>query len=289
MAYRKKRMMRRRPARKGGVVKRAVRRAKRTVFAKRVKTVVNRMVETKVANYSVGKFAISNWNNQLAYFGGTIKILTPSSATGGQFTIAQGTGQGSRVGNVITTQRMIMSGVVHINTKFNLTQNYNMCPLLVACYIFRTKPQLNQAGVLSLCNTDFFQAGNTFTGFSGYLNDLTKAVNKNKVLLLKKRVFKVGTQYVTSATALGQANTENQQFSDGTVGISKMFRMDLTKVMQKKLVFNDTDNGCVNSLTWIIWVPFRVDGELIVGAGDQALGPIPCYVDYNIEYYFKDA
>lgn len=294
-------MMRRRPARKGGVVKRAIRKAKKTVFAKRVKTVVNRMQETKVANYSINDFAISAWVNSATYQG-TIKLLTPSSATGGQFFIAQGTGQGNRIGNTITTQKMVMRGVVRIETAFDGTLNWNMCPCLVACYVFRTKPQLNQAGVLSLMNTAFFQAGSQAVGFTGYMQDLTRSVNKNQVQLLKKRVFKVGTsqqwsgagQYVTNAGGVVTVNPQNsnylnQQYGDSTVGIAKMFSMDLTKAMQKKIVFNDADNGSVNSLTWIAWVPFRIDGDRYITSTGGFDGPLPAKVDYSIDYYFKDA
>ena len=136
--------------------------------------------------------------------------------------------------------------------------------------------------------TNFFQAGNTSLGFNGTLVDLTRQVNTSQVTLLKKRVFKVGTQYVTSASAVGGTNTTNQQYSDGTVGISQMFKMDLTKCLPKILNYNDTDNSPTNSLTWMAWVPYRVDGGEIKTSLNFYTGTIPAYVDFEVDYLYKD-
>ena len=198
--------------------------------------------------------------------------------------------KGNRIGNKIQMVKCIMKGVVHINTTYDPTVNFNMCPLYVACYIFRLKGNINesQANAYNVMYTNFFQAGNTSLSFNGTLVDLTRQVNTSQVTLLKREFFKVGTQYVTSASAVGGTNTTNQQYSDGTVGISQMFKMDLTKCLPKILNYNDTDNSPTNSLTWMAWVPYRVDGGEIKTSLNFYTGTIPAYVDFEVDYLYKD-
>lgn len=292
MAYRKKTMYRRRPApkKKGGVVKRAIRRVKKQVFAKRVKTVVNRMSETKIANYNVNNEFVAAWGGN-SYTSTSIKIITPSqAASGALYFIPQGTGQGAREGNKITTVSAWMTGCIHINTEFNLTNNYNMCPLYVAMYFFRFRSPNNDniSDAYSAAQTRFFQAGSSVSAMNGLLFDLTKTVNSNVFQLLAKKVYKVGTQYVSSSTAVGTSNIAEQQFSDGTVGISKMFRINLTKMFPKVFTFDDGDNTPKNRNVYCMWVPFRVDGDYIKNSAGNQNACVPAYVDYSIDFRYKD-
>lgn len=291
MAYKKRSYTKKRTTyrKKGGVVRRAVQKAKKRVFAKKVKAVVNRAAETKRAGSYVNNFACTGFMSN--GFASTIKVIGPSATVGpALYNIQQGAGQGSRVGNKITTTKLVMKGCVHINTSYDATSNYNMCPLYVACYIFRLKPSLDdtQANAYTIMSQSFFQAGNSSAGFSGLLNDLTRDVNKDQVQLLKKRVFRVGVANVLSAFGVNNPSNANQQYADGTVGISKMFKMDLTKCLQKTLVFNDTTNTPSNRNTYIAWVPVRVDGSAILTGIGSLSGTIPCYVDWGLDYYYKD-
>ena len=100
-------MRKRRPTyRPRKYIKKAVYQAKR-VFAKRVRSVVTKLAETKVANYiNAGSFNLTGWKSN--DFQSTIKILTPCNATGGLVAIGQGTGQGNRIGNKIQMVKCIM-------------------------------------------------------------------------------------------------------------------------------------------------------------------------------------
>jgi hypothetical protein len=254
-----------------------------------VKAVVDKLSETKIANYSVNAAQLTAFGSN-TYSTLNVKIITPSNATGSLYNIAQGVGQGNREGNRIRTVSAEMRGVVHINTTFNLTNNYNMCPLYVAVYIFRLKGAYTDGvtNVTTYMANSFFQAGNTSVGMLGLLNDLTRTINSDQFTLLKKRVFKVGTQYVTSATASGTTNITDQQFSDGSVGISRMFKINLTKIFPKIFSYNDTDNAAVNKPIYMAWVPFRVDGNYIVNSAGNQNATIPAYIDYAIDYRYKD-
>lgn len=269
--------------------KRAVRAVNNKIFSKRVEKALSKSVEVKRANYAISNQAITSvLSNNLDT---TIKIINPTSATGGLYVIQQGTGQGNRVGNKITTRKCKLSGVIHINTTYDATTNYNMCPLYVAMYIVRVKGALTE-GVTNLetyIQNSFFQAGNVSVGFSGTLMDLKREVNQNNITLLRRKIFKVGVNQVRSATAVGTANQANQDYTDGTVGIARMFSMDLTRVMNKSFTYNDGDNSPTNAPTYMFFVPLRVDGGLIQSSLGLYTGTIPCYVDYSIDYHYTDA
>jgi len=216
MAY-KKRTFRRKPTirrKKAGVAKRAVKRARKTVFNRRVRSVISRMAETKVINYSASTFGLTGVGS--TQFTNVIKTILPTNVTGGLLSSpTQGTGQGARVGNKIMTKRLIMSGVLRANTLYDATLNHNACPLWVAFYAFRLKPQLDDtpASAYNVVTTSFFQAGNSSQGFNGTLVDLTREVNTQMVTLLKKRVFFVGTSQVISAFGNNNSNTANRRFT----------------------------------------------------------------------------
>lgn len=277
----KKKNTKRRP-----LAKKAIRAANTKMFNKKVYKALSRVAELKRASYNINNFALTSVVS--ANFDQTIKYLNPSASTGALYNISQGVGQGLRTANKITTKKAILSGVIHINTEYS-TQNYNMCPLYVALYIFKLKKGVQDVTPAEyVVQNQFFQFGSSSTGFSGTLRDLTMGVNNDVVTLLKKRVFKVGTSTVRSATASGTANVLNQDYADGTVGIAKMFNMDVTDCLAKEYIYNDTDNTPQNSSTFFMFVPLRVDGGLILTSGGLATGTVPCYVDFGIEYQYTD-
>lgn len=255
---------------------------------KSVKRVVNRMAETKVANYSVDSF--SGVPVTSTAFSGTIKILSPASGTGGLYFINQGTGQGSRVGNSISTTKCILSGVVRVNTFFDSIYNYNPCPIYVVLYVCRLRGALEDttANMQTVINSNFFQAGNSSTGFTGRLNDMTRNINKDQVDLLYKRAWKVGCAQYVSGFAVNSPNNSNNQFADNGGTIARLFKCNLTKCLYKKYNFNDGDNLPTTRKTYIFFVPFRSDGSVFVTSTGNTLGPQPFYVDFNVDYYFKD-
>lgn len=260
------------------------------MFANRVKNVVNRMAETKCVNYTINRFVVPGFNSNT--FSGAIKCLNPcGSGTGGAlYNIVHGTGQGAREGNVITTARARLRGVISINTAFDNVKNYNMCPLYVGMYIFRlagsTVDTVSEA--YNTCLTSYFQAGNTQQGFSGLLFDLTRDVNTSAVRLLKKRVFRVGTSTVLSGFAANSANNINQQYGDSQAQISQMFDIDITRLLHKKYIFNDNNQTPSQRNTYVMWVPFRVDGNQIVTNASAFNGTEPILVDFGVMYNYKD-
>lgn len=266
--------------------KKAISQAKKKTINNNIDKRIVKKSEMKIANYSQQNFALTAVDS--VDFDTQIKFLNPSNATGSLYFISQNLGQGGRVGNKITTQKATLKGVVHINTTWS-NQNWDMCPLYVVLYIFRCKQGiLNINDVETICKNRFFQAGNGSTGFFGTLFDMVKTPNNDVITLLKKKVMKVGVSQVLSAQASGTPNTTNQNYGDSTVGISKMFSVDVTKYLSKQYIFNDTDNAPLNDATYFMFVPLRVDGNLIKTNGGLATGTVPAYVDFEICYKYTD-
>lgn len=284
---RKRVLRRKKPASKRSVIRRAVSKAKRGMFRKAVKRVISSVAETKVCNYYYNDFGIVN--TQSTAFSGTIKSLSPSASSGSMITISQGTGAGQRIGNKITVKKAILAGTVHINPTFDLTTNYNMCPLKVCLWIFQLKGGLTDdtTNVNDIVQNYFFDYGNTSIGMSGKLMDLTRPPNANYITLLKKRVFSVGTQNVVSGFGLNSPNNANQQFSSSET-MSRMFRIDVTKVLRKVYRFNDTSNTTSDRQVWCMWTPFRVDGRIPDTSTGLYLGPVPAIISWSYDFYYQD-
>lgn len=306
MAYRKKTMYRRRPApkKKGGVVKRAIRKARKQVFAKRVKAVVNRMAETKMSSWRSSH--VYGVPDPAVYIAGMPVVSTASAdhdkyivelvpgdgtTTHSTLVIGQGDGQGTRTGNEITTVKATLSGVVRFNTSYNTLTGYKMCPIYVTMWIVTLQKHLNDTlqSLETTIQNSFFQDGDSSFGFEGTMNDLVKKPNSSVVRVLKKRTFKLGTTEVYSATGSAQGDNGNQRWVNNDFGLAKMFRIDLTKIIPKKFKFNDIiDIQLNNRRRWLFFSVARADGRAPLTDGNSTTGPIPAYVHLNFDYCYKD-
>lgn len=250
--------------------------------------IVNKLAETKRINHTINNFGlVGPLSNGLD---STIKVLNPASGTGSLQSIPQGTGQATRIGNKIQTKKCTLKGVIHINTFYDGTVNYNMCPLYVVLYVFRLKGvnQETVANVESICNSSFFQNGSQSKGFTGFLMDIHSEVNTNVIHLLKKKIYKVGVSNVVSGFGVNNPNNQHQQYGDGTVSIGQLFSLDLTDCLYKTYQYNDTENTPQQSQTYFMWIPMRIDGSQIITSLGASSGPIPCYVDFSWDYHYVD-
>lgn len=301
MAYRKKTMQRRRPApkKKGGVVKRAIRKAKKSIFAKRVKAVVTRLSETKVANYAVQNrtittIASADWDLY-------VLNLLPQDAGGtmSTVTIAQGDSQSTRDGNQIRLVSGKLTGVIKANVLYDPTYNYDPKPMRITLWIVKLKPVLDDtlASLESVVANSFFQNGAVSTGFQSTTIDLTRSVNADHVTLVKKRTFNVGAADYSSSFGVGSAANVSQRYANNDTSISHMFRIDITKHLPKMMRFNDGSNNCSNSRKlWMFWSVQRFDGTIPLqgpaGTGSlvpgSTTGPTPAFFDLGYEFRYKD-
>lgn len=291
MPYKKKYGIRKRssvaPARK--YVKKAVYKAKKRVFARKVKTVVNKMAETKVVNTVYTSKAVYNVLNS-ANFQGSILIVGPGASSPSMFQIAQGVGQGGRIGNKITTVKCMVRGDVRINTYTTNTNNYNPVPGYVTLWIVKLKPFLDDdvATLKAVIDGSFFQSGSGSVAMSGTLADLYRQVNTQQITVLKRRTWKIGTSYVPGGAGGTNGDLSNQYWANNDFKQTSMFRMDITKCLPKTLLFNDTNDNFVNRHSYMFFTFVRTDNAIPSSSTGVYSGIVPAYCDIEIDYMYKD-
>lgn len=270
-------------------IKRAVRKAKTRMFNKRVLRAVSRATETKVVSWRQSQVGIPALTSSTAEQ--TIFLISPG--TNGSlptYQINQGTGQGERVGNKIAPTYVTVKGVIRPNPLFEVTANYNPCPMYVVLWVVSlTKSQHDDLLTLeSVIANSFFQNGNTSLGMTGQLIDLTQTVNTTHITVHNKRVMKLGMADYSSAFAANSANNNAQRFANNDFNMSKMFSMRLK--FPKTMQWNDASPAPTNMRRWWMFaVPYRVDGQVFATSGGNATGPIPLILDFGLDFRFKDS
>ena len=293
MAYKKRTYRKKKTSyrKKGGTVKRAVRKAKKQVFSKKVKSVINRMSETKVVNNATINKAVLNWDNDPA-FQNSIITLGSGSSSSYLFSIGQGVGQGSRVGNKISTQKMMIRGSIRFNTQANTSTNYNPIPGYVTMWIVKLKPFLNDdiASLQSVIDGSFFQSGNGSVGMTGGLADMYRLVNSDQITVLKRRMWKLGVSAVInfSGSSGGGGDTVNQNWGNNDFKLTHFFKQDLSKCVPKTMTFNDSNNNFLERRSYLFFSFIRMNDTIPVNTLGFAQGIVPAYVDFEVDYMYKD-
>lgn len=270
-------------------VKKAVRKAKVASFNKRVKRVLYRQAETKIANYSANGRAVLTTKS--SNFDGLILNLLPDATGSSQsmINIQQSDLQGGREGNDIQPTSIMLSGVLRTNNYYDSTTNYNPCPVRVCMWVFQLKKHLHDVvtTVSSVIQNSFFQNGGSSIGFTGTTVDLTRFVNSDQITLIKKRVFLLGNSQYSSAFGSGSGSALNQFYANNDANQSQMFRVRIQP--PKRLLFNDGTDTPVNARRmWLMFTSHRVDGAESQTSLGAVTGPIPAYVDLSAEFRYKD-
>lgn len=274
------------------VAKKGASKALRANFNRRVKAVIDRVSETKCLNYSIQNKQL--FNVASADWISSVVNLLPE-ATGGstwQYSCNQGTGESDRIGNEIRPTGLYLTGVLRANLAFDNTTNYNPCPLRVTMWLVRIKKHLTDSStnLEQIVDNTFFNAGNTSSGMFGTTLDLTRTPNPDQITVVMKKTFLLGASDYVSGFAVNSGNNVSQRYADNGTTISRMFRIDLTKYLPKKLIFNDGGNTTpVNARKmWLMISTQRVDGSISQTLLGNYTGPIPAYIDYGLDFKYKD-
>lgn len=281
--YAKRKSFRRRPYRR-------MRKTRKGVFRRRVMRVLNRSAETKNANFDLVQQNIYPVTS--VDFDASVTVISPSNELKGTnqlLLIDQGTGQGNRVGNKISTVSATLRGVIRPQLNFEATTNYNPCPMYVVIWVVSLAKHLTDstATLDVVCANSFFQDGSVSSGFQGTLVDLTRTVNRQHVTVHAKRVHKLGYSEYVSSFAANNSNNAAQRFMNNDFPLSKIFSIKLR--FQRNLIFNDNSPNPSNMRRWYFFmVPYRVDGNAWLTSAGQPNGPVPLICDYAVDYKFKD-
>jgi len=261
-----------------------------------IKNAVKKEEETKLSGISYTQCFVNPYNSEiivqpvipLIFTGQSTDnasleglLTTGSIAPTPSFTdgplIAQGVGQGDRIGNQIHITGMTFKGFISLNPTVSTANK----PLYVKMFIGRLKnetliPQQQQLAAL-------FQLGNTNVPPTNTLTDINRYVNKNLFTIYATRLFKLGNLQSFDGTN----NITNNDFK-----MTKFFRVSLTKHIGLLKYSNSYDglptNQPTNNKACFVWfVMGNYDGTEVIYEDDVANAPIQ--ISYDLEYKYKDA
>lgn len=268
MAYRKKRPTKKRPA-KRYAKKRGI---KRPAIKKMIRREIARNIENKTKQFFFQDDLILG-SAVSGDLDATINPICPSSVT---LDIVQGTGNGARIGNRITTKRLMYKGTLTV-MPYNPVSNVTPLPTQVKMWIFYDR-EFPTSFPTPATSSNFFQFNNTTQGFSNDLVDLWKPVNTDKYRVLATRTFKLGNaDYQSNGTGYaGQQYYANNDFK-----LNHTFSVNLTKMIPKIIRYNDNDPEPMSRGLYSLFVAYAADGNPITSG--QALAKCSWMLDYTYE------
>lgn len=263
-------LRKRRPLRRRIAKKRAPLRAKRPAIKKMIRREIARANENKTSQHFVtnrdlvtivdGSFVTSN--------------IFPLGPDPSSMVISQGTGQGQRVGNRITTKSFVYKGTL-VAKPYDSIFNTTPRPMHVKMWIFydRTIPTAVPNPVAA---ADFFQNGSSVRPLQNNLTDMWAPVNTDRYRILAARTFKLGNaEYNTG----GGGTATNQFFTNNDFKYNCNFSINLTKLYPKMVKFNDgTATPSTRGLFCMIEYVSATGGAFFSGTTAVSLQSMQSYV-----------
>lgn len=243
-------------------IKKAISKAQRNIFTNKVMSVIKRHTETKYAQPIV-----KSQTQIFAY--DTVSTSTFIELTSIFGNIGQGTGQGDRVGNVISPVSFTFRGAISYSIQEGLPQT----AYIVKMVIFRMKNTLSASAPDM---SKFFQYGNTTQPPQNSLLDIRQKINKNDIVVYATRVFKI------NQASGGETGTANNDFK-----LTSMFSVNLTKYV-RKVIYDDETLLCKNHQMFVGFLVAPYDGSTIGSSGEPPQTPTNLNIGYDIQCSYKD-
>lgn len=242
-------------------------------IVKVAKSVINRQLETKIATYYINGTRLYNISNDTASWRtNNIFYLSPTiSGTEGAI-IAQGSGQGSRIGNEIKIMKAHTSITLYPYSSNYGTQQGESLDMMM--YIVRFRAVYDISDVLNLVENAFFQDGNSDRPLTGTLEDTVHRINEDIIVKSKRILGKLGPAGFGSISA----NT----FMNNDYKYNLHYELDVTPYLKKNYRFNDTYNQPYEGATVLIFSPVSPQNTN-VGSGE-----LTCYMAMRHDILYKD-
>lgn len=228
-------------------------------FSKKVLKVVSRAAETKCCAPLIQR-------------GNEIRTLLTDNTT--QCiplvpVIAQGVGQGDRLGNEVTTKNVMLYIQTHV---YQITNASNSDPpKFVDYYLYKFKKSNNQTGVDL---RKFLQYGNTSTDYDGANLPESGGLNLNNDLFVLKKHIRRQLWNPNSANTYALANRNVQN--------GNSMKLNITKYYKKKLQFDDDiSNSVTNDNLYLSVVYTNNDGQQY--ASNLAVGDFDATMIYKYD------
>lgn len=241
---------------KSGTRKATKRTAGLTKTVKRyVKSAIHKQLENKKFTLE-GSSSLSHPSNAINFQSGNMLQFTPSVAVNSDYTIPQSLGQGGRTGNVIQLRKAMFRYVMY-PLPYNVTTNPNPKNMMVNIWIFSIKrgiPASTVADAWNVFNGTIFANGSSNNGTVNNLFDLVSVPNNEVIQSHYRRTVKLGPAeyYLPGATTV---NYNNNDYKYNCMG-----KINITKYLPKRIVFNDTDNNSTSKQVFCIICPYAADG-----------------------------
>lgn len=243
-----------------------------------VQKAIHSNLENKQYTTEIAK-TMSNFSNGTNFQSGNIFQLTPSSGTNALYTIVQGTGEASRIGNQIRTRKVMIRFCMYPQV-YNITSNPTPKPQDVVMYIFSIKKSVLGSTVLdayNVLNTTFYSNGSTSNGMLGTLYDLVSVPNNETVNVYYTRKFKLSASNAQLQTGASGA------FSNNDYKYNIQYKLNITKYFPKRITFNDTDNNSTSNQLFCVFAPLNADGT------GTASTVFPASIFFGLDFYFEDS
>lgn len=202
-------------------IKKRTKRYSKSIKKDNIKNVVLREISKKleVKRQSL----VSSYNN---YY----NVINDARVLNLMPVIAQGVGQGDRIGNNITIKKMVLM----VNLVVDPTSTLATTPSYVDLYIFKFKKN-NVAPPSASDMSRFLQTGNSANAYNGESFDGLRDLNED--LFSKKKHLRLNMIH-------GQ--TINNYSGYGFMRSNYTLKFDITKYVKSRLLYDDTTNQPTN-------------------------------------------
>lgn len=208
------------------------RRVSRASVKRVVKRVLARETETKTCETGMQSSNLYYPTNLANFMTNNVVRLSP----GVNFTIAQGVGNGQRIGNRIKLRRLWFNYTLRQRV-YDVSSNPTPRPLncrMVLFYNREDPTDVDPTGPYPVA--DFFQLNNTTNGIAGQEADMLQPFNTDKYRILATRSFKIGHAAYNGSGAV----PDRQQYANNDYKMTVSGKWDVTRYVPKIVRYNDT-------------------------------------------------
>lgn len=234
------------------------------------KAYVKRVLDSRIEDKSQ---VFDNVIDFAGYFLNTSLDATYIGPGTSSYLIAQGTGQGDRLGNVIKVKKCILK---YYLTPIKQSDSLNPVPVpqLVRVWIGNIRSNLAQKPD-AVTIGELYAGGNNSFPPTETVDDMMAPVNADKFIEKYTCVHKVGHAIYSGAL------TPFSQFANNDYSESTFATVDCTKFFKSKLYFND--NALDTDSNLFMWM------EAVNCDNSQYLNGPTVKMVYNIEFVYEDA
>lgn len=186
-----------------------------------------------------------------------------------------GTAVNQRIGNRITLTGAQLKYAIALNPT---TQNGVAIPAMVRIIIYYDR-QDDSSLPTPYVNGNFFDSGNTSTGFRGDLTDMFRRYNRDRYRICMVRTHKIG--FANNQGSTGSAT--NQYFANNDFKMNVRGTMNIGKYMLKKIRFNDSLSSAQGRKLYALVIVTPPN------FGNFDTSKLPVEMEFQTRYSFTDA